>query len=66
MPAALSRPSEMEYGSRSAVERRRGGADRRSVWRGSRRDIDWVRHLEEEAAERRGRSVPERDVRVRA
>ena len=45
-----------------APERRRGGADRRSAWRGSRRDVDWITHLEEEAEERRQRLTAERTL----
>ncbi len=67
MPAVMSRPPEAEHRDRSpAGERRRGGADRRAVWRGSRRDIDWLRHLEEEAAHRRARSLEERPAEATA
>ena len=55
----LGRPSPGENRSHrsAAPERRRRGADRRSTWRGSRRDVDWIDHLEREAAERRARLV---------
>ena len=55
MPA-LARPSSTQHHVQtSASERRRFGADRRSTWRGSRRDDDWIAHMEREAAERRAR-----------
>ena len=35
------------------VERRLFVGDRRATWRGSRRDVDWVKHFEDEALDRR-------------
>jgi len=56
------RPLPETEPKRVAPERRRGGADRRSTWRGSRRDVDWIKHLEEEAAGRRQRLTAERTL----
>ena len=56
MPAAarLSPPQYSTYRT-AEPERRRVGADRRSTWRGGRRDVDWITHLEQESADRRER-----------
>ena len=36
-------------------ERRVLSADRRETWRGSRRDVDWFKHFQDETAARRER-----------
>jgi hypothetical protein len=56
MPALARQASTQHHVHGTAgLERRRFGADRRSTWRGSRRDEDWIAHLEREAAVRRAR-----------
>ena len=35
------------------IERRLFVGDRRAIWRGSRRDVDWIKHFEDEALNRR-------------
>ena len=56
MPPAAHPSSTQHPTHRTAEpERRRFGADRRSARRGSRRDVDWIRHLERESADRRDR-----------
>jgi hypothetical protein len=35
------------------VERRLFVGDRRATWRGSRRDVDWIKYFEDEALDRR-------------
>ena len=56
MPA-LARPSSTQHPTHRTAEpeRRRSGADRRSMWRGSRRNGDWIMHLERESADGRER-----------
>lgn len=53
----VARPSSTQHPTHRTPEpeRRRFGADRRSAWRGSRRDVDWIRRLERESADRRDR-----------
>ena len=35
------------------IERRLFVRDRRAIWRGSRRDVDWIKHFEDGALNRR-------------
>ena len=41
------------------IERRLFVGDRRAIWRGSRRDVDWIKHFEDEALHRRDASQAE-------
>ena len=42
-----------------AIERRIFVGDRRAIWRGSRRDVDWIKHFEDKALDRRATSPGE-------
>ena len=51
MPMKTGRPTVSEASSgASSSERRRLPVDRRSMWRGSRRDEDWVRRFATDAS----------------
>ena len=41
------------------IERRIVVGDRRAIWRGSRRDVDWIKHFEDKALDRRATSPGE-------
>ena len=59
MPRAQT---EKARATRRAPERRVLSADRRATWRGSRRDVDWLEHFQEQAAPRRERLLKVRQT----
>ena len=55
IPTTPRKQSRKTRVTHRAPERRAVSADRRAMWRGSRRDVDWLEHFQDEAAARRER-----------